>query len=283
MTAAVAPSARARSGGRTPPARVEPRAARWGRRAGTAAVAALLLVPFLPVLLWALADRWPYPELTPTVWGVGGWVAATAQGAGPALSRSLLLGIVVSAIATPVGAMAGRALARGRVPYGRTVTAVLLVPVAVPPFAVTMGLTTVALRLGVPGAVALVAVLVVAAIPYTTYIMRAAYAGYDEGFEETARTLGASRCHVLLRVHLPLVAPALAAAAFLAFLVGWSDYVVTLLIGAGRIVSLPLLLGASASASGNDPTVAVLALLAAIPPVLLLTAVTVLSRRRAQR
>ncbi|MFD2024629.1 ABC transporter permease [Promicromonospora aerolata] len=281
MTALVAPAARAPSGGRVPPARVESRAARWGRGAGTAVVATLLLVPFLPVLLWAFADRWPYPELAPTVWGMGGWLTATAQGAGPALGRSLLLGLTVSAIATPLGAMAGRALARGQVPCGRLVTAILLVPVAVPPFAVTMGLTTVALRLGVPGAVALVAVLVVAAVPYTTYIMRAAYAGYDEGFEETARTLGAGRRHVLLRVHLPLVAPALAAAAFLAFLVGWSDYVVTLLIGAGRIVSLPLILGASAS--GNDPTIAVLALLAAIPPVLLLATVTVLSRRRTQR
>ncbi|GAA4697561.1 putative spermidine/putrescine transport system permease protein [Promicromonospora umidemergens] len=283
MTALVTPAPHGRSGRRVLRARVEARAAKWGRRAGTVAVTALLLVPFLPILLWAFADRWPYPELAPTVWGVGGWLTATAQGAWPALTRSLLLGLTVSAIATPLGAMAGRALARGRVPYGKMVTALLLAPVAVPPFAVTMGLTTVALRLGVPGVVALVAVLVVAAVPYTTYIMRAAYAGYDEGFEETARTLGAGSRHVLLRVHLPLVAPALAAAAFLAFLVGWSDYVVTLLIGAGRIVSLPLLLGASASASGNDPTIAVLALLATIPPVLLLTAVTVLSRRRTQR
>ncbi len=70
--------------------------------------------------------------------------------------------------------------------------------------------------------------LTVAALPYTTYVMRAAYSGYDHGYDEEARSLGATPRAVLLRVHLPLVAPALAAAAFLAFLVAWSDYVVTL-------------------------------------------------------
>ncbi|MGM0385319.1 MAG: hypothetical protein ACQERF_04965 [Actinomycetota bacterium] len=58
-----------------------------------------------------------------------------------------------------------------------------------------------------------------------------------------------------------------------------SDYVVTLVLGAGRTVTLPLLLGASASGSGSDPTVAALALLAILPPLLLLLAVS-LTRRK---
>lgn len=62
--------------------------------------------------------------------------------------------------------------------------------------------------------------LVAAALPCTVYTMRVAYAAHDIAFEEEARTLGASRANVLARVHLPLVAPGLARAAFLAFLVG---------------------------------------------------------------
>lgn len=262
------------------PVRPEARRSRWARRVGLVTVASLLVAPMLPVMIWAFAERWPFPQIGPTVWGVGGWASASAQGAGPAALRSVMLGAAVSVIATPIGALAGRALALHQVPYARLVTAVLFVPVAVPPFAVVMGLSTVGLRLGVPGPVAVVVVLVVAAVPYTTYVMRAAYAAYDTGFEDAARTLGAPRWAVLRRVHLPIIAPAVVAAGFLAFLVGWSDYVVTLLLGAGRIVSLPLLLGASAAGSGNDATLAVLALLAAVPPVVLLAAVSMLSRRR---
>ncbi|MBM7808844.1 putative spermidine/putrescine transport system permease protein [Geodermatophilus bullaregiensis] len=256
------------------------------QRAGVAPRVALLLawfaLPLVPLLLWAAADRWSYPAALPTDWGVTGWRQALDQGALPALGRSVLLGLAVAALATPAGAMAGRALALHRVPARRVVEALLLAPVAVPPFAVVMGLTTLALRLGVPAGVGLVVVLAVSAVPYTVFVMRAAYAGHDIGMEEEARTLGAGPRAVLLRVHLPLLAPALATAAFLAFLVGWSDYVVTLVVGGGRLVTLPMLVGALSSATGNDAVVAAVSLAAVLPPLALLLATALLARRGAR-
>ncbi|WP_255412642.1 ABC transporter permease [Cryobacterium sp. Y62] len=115
--------------------------------------------------------------------------------------------------------------------------------------------------------------LVVMAIPYTTFTMRVAYAAHDIRYEEEARTLGASRWSVLWRVHVPLVAPALARAAFLAFLVGWSDYVVTVVVGGGEIVTLPLVTEALAAGLDNDAAVAILSLSAIVPPLPLLTLV----------
>ncbi len=256
------------------------------RRAGVAPRVALALVwltvPLVPLVLWAAADRWPFPALLPTDWGLTGWRQAADQGAAAALGRSVLLGLAVAALATPAGAMAGRALALHRVPARRLVEGLLLAPVAVPPFAVVMGLTTLTLRAGVPGTVALVCVLTVSALPYTVFVMRSAYTGYDVGFEEEARTLGAGPRAVLLRVHLPLAAPALATAAFLAFLVGWSDYVVTLVVGGGQLVTLPMLVGALSSATGNDAVVAAVSLTAVLPPLLLLVATALLARRGAR-
>ncbi|MBC7723704.1 MAG: hypothetical protein H7146_03005, partial [Burkholderiaceae bacterium] len=82
------------------------------------------------------------------------------------------------------------------------------------------------------------------------------------------------------RVHIPLVAPALARAAFLAFLVGWSDYIVTVIIGGGSIVSLPLIIASGAAGIGNDATVAVLSLGAIVPPLALLVLAGLAGRRR---
>ena len=123
-------------------------------------------------------------------------------------------------------------------------------------------------------------VLTVAALPYTTVLMRAAHAAHDLGFEEEARTLGATARQAVLRVQLPLLAPALAGAAFLAFLVGWSDYVVTLLVGGGQLVTLPLLVASAAAATGNEAQVAVLSLSSVLPPLVLLVAVGIVGRRR---
>ena len=262
---------------------MESRRARVGRALGLGAGLVWFLLPVLPLTLWALAERWSYPALWPAAWGFSGWRQAIDQGLPAAGLRAVGVALVVAVLATAAGAMAGWTLDSHPSRLTRLAGVVLLAPVAVPPFAVVMGLNVLALRAGLPGTVTLVVVLVVAAVPYTTYVMRAAYAGYDRGYEEAARCIGASPRQLLLRVRLPLTAPAVAVAAFLAFLVGWSDYVVTLVVGGGELVTLPLLVGALSSASGNDAVVAAAALTAVLPPLLLLTATALVARRGARR
>ncbi len=252
---------------------------RLARILGSLLVAAWFLLPFAPLMLWAFADRWSFPSVLPTEWGWGGVDSAIAQGAVPALGASLGLSLIVAAVATPIGAMAARALTFGAVPWPRAVGSLLLAPIALPPFAAVLGLNVILLRAQIPPEAGLVLVLVVMAIPYTTFTMRVAYAAHDIRYEEEARTLGASRRSVLWRVHVPLVAPALARAAFLAFLVGWSDYVVTVVVGGGQIVTLPLVTAALAAGLGNDSAVAILSLSAIVPPLALLTLAGLAGRR----
>lgn len=254
--------------------------ARAGRVTGAVVLAAWFLLPFLPLVLWSFADRWSFPAVLPTEWGFRGVAAAIAQGGVPAFGRSILLALTVAGIATPIGAMAARALSLDTVRWPRAVSVVLLAPIALPAFAAVMGLNVILLRAYVPPLIGLVLVLVVVALPYTTFAMRVAYAAHDIHYEEEARTLGASPFAVLWRVHIPLVAPALARAAFLAFLVGWSDYIVTVIIGGGEIVTLPLVVASTAAGIGNDATVAVLSLSAIVPPIALLVALGLTGQRQ---
>ncbi|TDW28733.1 putative spermidine/putrescine transport system permease protein [Cryobacterium psychrophilum] len=245
----------------------------------TMLVAGWFLLPFAPLGLWAFANDWSFPAVLPTEWGFEGLTSGIRQGALPALGHSLTLSLLVAAIATPLGAMGARALTFGTVRWPRAVSLALLAPIALPPFAAVMGLNVILLRAYVPPTAGLLLVLVVMAIPYTTFTMRVAYAAHDIRYEEEARTLGASRWNVLWRIHLPLVAPALARAAFLAFLVGWSDYVVTIVVGGGQIVTLPLVTASMAAGIGNDATVAVLSLSAIVPPLILLALAGLTGRR----
>ena len=228
------------------------------------------LLPLVPIVLWAFADRWTFPRVLPTQWGSAGLVAALGQGAAPAFLTSLGLGLAVTFIATPLGAMAARALAFYRVRAAGWLTVLLFAPIALPTFAVALGLNVVLLRLHMPGVVGVVVVLVAYALPYTTFVMRAAYGTYDTGYEDEARLLGASSRQVVTRVHVPLVAPALARAAFLGFLVGWSDYLVTLLIGGGQLVTVPILVASAAAGTGNTSVTAVLSVASIVPPLVLL-------------
>ena len=236
----------------------------------TGLVAVWFALPFLPLVLWMFADQWSFPSVFPTHWGTEGISSALAQGAAPAFARSVLLSVLVAAIATPLGALAARALVYRWAPLPKTLTAMLFAPVLIPPLAATFGANVLILRAQIPALVGLVIVLVAIALPYTTFSMRVAYAAHDIGFEEQARTLGASRARVLWRVHVPLLAPALARSAFLAFLVAWSDYIVTVIVGAGQVVTLPLVTASVASGVGGDATVAVLSMVAVLPPIVLL-------------
>lgn len=229
----------------------------------------LLLVwfalPLVPILVWAFADRWSWPGVLPQEWGWRGWDGAVAADALPAAGRSLVLGVVVAAVATPLGAMAGRVLGWRLTRRPWLASVILLAPVALPPFAVAMGLATIVLRLGIPDQVAVILVLTVFALPYATYVVRAAYAAVDPTVEDQARMLGANASRAFWRVTVPAIRPALAAAAALAFLVGWSDYVVTVVIGGGQLVTMPVLLAAQGSGTGNQPVLAALALGSLLP------------------
>ncbi len=244
------------------------------RPAVRAALGALLilwiLAPLLPVVLWSVAGVWRAPAVTPGTYSVEAFAALGEPATVRAALASLVLGLAVAAAATPLGFLG--ALAARRLPGrgGRAVDLILLAPLAIPPFALVMGANTTLLRLHVPAFAGVVLILVVTALPYTTFMYRSALAAYEHHFEDVARTLGAGPHQIIRHVRVPLLAAATARAFFLAFLVGWGDYIATLLAGGGQLTTLPMLLGAAASATGNEQFTAVLSLAVIVPPVILL-------------
>ena len=252
-----------------------------GRRRVVPALLALwLVIPLTPLILWAFTARWPGTARLPQDFGLQAWQEAMDAGVMAALVRSGLLGMAVALIATPLGVMAGRALGWQLLRRPAVPSVVLLAPVVLAPFAVAMGLDLVVLRLGIPEEVAVILVLSVFALPYTTFTMRATYLALDPGLEEQAWVLGASSRQARLRVTLPAATAGLVTATGLAFLVGWSDYAVTLLIGGGQIVTAPMLIGSSAAGSGNDALTSTLAVSASLPPLVALALFTYAASRR---
>jgi len=61
----------------------------------------------------------------------------------------------------------------------------------------------------------------------------------DPHLEEAARTLGASRMRVFQRIVLPLIWPGLQSGVILVFVLAASAYVIPMLLGGGRVQTLP--------------------------------------------
>ena len=234
----------------------------------------LLLLPFVPLLFWSVSHRWFFPTIIPAELSDRAWsyILSPRSQVMEGLVTSFVIASAVALIAAAIGLAGGRALGLYRFRGKRLVELVLLAPVIVPSIAVAMGIQVVFIRYSLADAgdgVGLVHL--VPTIPYVVLVMGAVFANYDTTYEEQARVLGAGPLQVFLHVTLPAVLPGLVVAAFFAFLISWSEYIMTVLIGGGTVLTLPLLLFAFV---GSDPSVAAALSLFFIAPAILLMVLT---------
>jgi putative spermidine/putrescine transport system permease protein len=232
------------------------------------AVAGAVLLPFAPLVLWAFSDRWFFPHLLPEQWGLRAW-AYVAGTAGIQMTEALVQSVLVAAVTAVVsltcGVPAGRALGLYHFRGKDLMSIILMLPIIVPPLCVAMGLHLWLLRIGIAGTfTGVVLVHLTFCLPYATFVMWGVFSNYNPDFESQARSLGASRLSVIMRVTTPLILPGIAVAALFSFLLSWSQYLSTLIIGGGKITTLPILLFALMG-SGDRPVAAAVSVVFVVP------------------
>ncbi|MBA3876638.1 MAG: hypothetical protein C0498_06835 [Anaerolinea sp.] len=249
-----------------------PRTARWMTHIGVVAIVLSVGLPLLALVIWSFAFRWTFPDLLPSEWGGSAWTYTFGPNSRvvEGLWNSLVIGLVVTALAIAVGLPAGRALGLSDFRGKTLVEWLLLMPIIVPPIVATMGIHITFIRLGLAGTYLGVSLVhLIPTIPYFVLIMASVFSNYGVELEETARTLGANRRQVFLRVMLPAIMPGIVVASMFTFLISWSQYVTTLLIGSGRIITLPLVLFPVIS-GGNQANAAAISLVFVAPAIIVL-------------
>jgi putative spermidine/putrescine transport system permease protein len=219
-----------------------------------------LVLPLVPLALWSFARGWFFPSLLPNQWSVQAWEYAFSDTAGVLDSLWLTIGISLAAtvLSILVGVPAGRALGLYRFRGKALVELLILAPVIVPGIAVVLGIHSVFISLGLTNTVTgVILVHLVPTLPYMVLVMSGIFANYEPAFELQARSLGASAWKTFWYVTLPAIMPGIIVGGLFAFLVSWSQYILTLLIGGGRVVTLPLLLFNFATSGRNDITGAI--------------------------
>jgi putative spermidine/putrescine transport system permease protein len=237
--------------------------------AAVAITAAVALLPLLLLAVSSFAQQWFWPDLLPRNYSMRAWLYIASRGSGvaTALFSSLLIATVVAAISVAVALPAARALAWYEFPGKRVFFFLMLLPVLAQPLASAMGVHALFLQLGLTETVmGVILVHLIPAVPYTTLMLTGSFTRFDPDWEAQARTLGASTLSVWRYVTLPAIAPGLAVAAGFAFLISWSQYLFTLLIGGGQVLTLPLIL-VSFQRGGDEALTAALALLFLVPTI----------------
>ncbi|NJN86307.1 MAG: ABC transporter permease [Leptolyngbyaceae cyanobacterium SL_7_1] len=229
-------------------------------------VIAVFFLPFLPLLIWSVAQGWFFPQLLPE-WTAQHWqqLGSSTSRVGEGLMQSLAIALTTTGLSLLVGLPAGRALGVMDFPGKAVLKLVLLMPIIVSPLATLMGIQFILIRLGLSGTLlGVVLVHLMPTIPYMTLVLSSVFANFDVQYETQARSLGASPLQVLWQVTLPLIAPGVMVGALFAFLISWNEFLLTFFVGSGQVFTLPMVLFTLLQ-GGNNGLVAAVAITSIVP------------------
>lgn len=223
-------------------------------------IVVVILAPIIPQIIWSFAFRWYFPDLLPSAWSMRSWayVASDASRVQEGFFTSLSLALLVSALSIVVGLPAARALALRDFRGKGLIEWLLMIPIIVPTLVVTMGIHIAFIRLRLVDTFLGVALIhLIPCVPYMILVMASVFANYGTALEDTARTLGANPIQTWWHVTLPGIFPGLLVATMFTFLISWSQYISTVLIGGGRIITLPMVLFPFISGANHSAAAAI--------------------------
>ena len=215
--------------------------ARAWRVAAAILVGWLCVLPVIQMALIGSAGPWPAGKLLPESLQWDRWARAIFREGDLAASvlLSLLISACVAALSTAIGFVASRQIAGHR--SGRVLLLAAYLPFAISPVILATCLLYIYIRLGLSGTLqGVIMAQTTVASGFATVFLHGMWNPRQRGLEEVARTLGARPLQSWIRVLLPASAPLLRVCFIQTFLISWAQYGLTLMIGSGKVRTLPL-------------------------------------------
>lgn len=237
---------------------------------------ALMLFPFYLILNYSLMDqidilRYPPPLFPPQITFDG--YREAFEVVGPFIRSSLIYGFGTMVVTMMIAAPAAYALSRMRSRVSMALMLVLLLAQMAPGIVVVSSLYALFTKLGILNSyLAVILADSTAAVPFAIIVMRAFMLGIPRELSEAAMVDGAGHWTIFTAIILPISRTAIITAALFAFLAGWGDFMMALIL---YPASKPITVGIYyfiGSFSTEWPSVMAVAIIAAVPAIILLAA-----------
>lgn len=227
-------------------------------------LAVALIAGLAGLSLWSVASLWPFPDALPDL-SLKTWTRAA-----PALMETTGTTLTLALLST--GAALALVLAsleaehRYRLTPKAGAMALLYLPLIMPQVAFLPGLQVAALRLGaMQGLLATAFAHLIFVLPYVFLSLAAPYRAFDPRITLQATTLGAAPNRIFWTLRLPMLLSPVLTAAAVGLAVSIGQYLPSLLIGGGRVVTLTTE-AIALSSGGNRRIVGAYALLQMLLP-----------------
>lgn len=202
-------------------------------------LALVIILPILVLVIWAFTARWPWPDLVPSNFTLRGIRELWRQNKDftAIIGSSIGLSLVVAFLSVLIGLMTSRAYVMARKRQARgLIFAMVGLPYLVPGLVFAMGIHQVMIKNGLANSFwGLVLAHLIYSLPYATYLILDAYESFAFKYEEEAMVLGAGPIKAFFLTSLPLLLPVLSTGFAMAYVVSFSQYFISLLLGGGQV------------------------------------------------
>lgn len=209
-----------------------------GSRVVFIALVLAIVLPMINLAIWTFAGRWAWPDLFPSVFTLRGLEEIFARKAEitQLLVTSIGISVTVAILATLIGLLTARAIVFYEFKGKKLVYFLSFLPFLIPSTVFAMGIHVKFIRWGLGDSVSGVIIAhLICSLPYAVRLLIDGCAAAGNRLEEQAMVLGASDFQILTRVTIPVLAPVLLSSLSMTYIVSFSQYFLTLLIGGGSV------------------------------------------------
>ncbi len=230
----------------------------------------LCIVPALLLFSLSFFQSWKFPNVLPETYSTANWQSlfSSYNNLGTALLYSVAVASVVALLATFMGFFTSMVVA-----YHKQRKALLFLaylPFALAPVIFAVCIKFYFLKLGLTGTLAgVILAQLIIAFPYATIAFTGFWNRRIQDYQSQAISLGASPGYAFRHLLLPMAKTMITVILFQCFLISWFEYGLTLVIGVGKVNTLPLKVFQYLS-DANMFQAALAASLLVLPPILLL-------------
>lgn len=205
----------------------------------------VILIPIVTLLIWTFTERWAWPDIIPqrfSLRAISEIFGRRGQMVKIFLS-SVAISVIVALLSIVVGFLTSRALVLYQFAGRNLFYFLAILPFMVPATVFAMGIQITFIKLGLNNTITGVIIAhLICSLPYAVRLLMDGTTAVGDKLEEQARVLGATPWQAFLKTTLPMLTPVILSAFSMAYIVSFSQYFITLLIGGGQVKTFAIVM-----------------------------------------
>ena len=232
-------------------------------------------LPMLMAFLWSMVDPaypWSYRSAWPEQLSFFHWNRIlTSTGIVRAIGNSFMIASITIVTSFLLSLPTAYALGRRKIKGREVFKIIMLFPMAFPGMAMALFLSRLLFMWGLNTTfTGIIIAHTLIALPFMLRIMTVNFECMPQELIDAARNLGAGRWTTFWEVYVPMIMPGLVAGSIFAFITSMEEFVLTFIIGAPRIQTIPTILYSYLGYNFMRTNASVVSLILVIPNVTLL-------------